>query len=56
MLGIDDPFVWSAYVLSAASALLCGIWGVVNWNRGDDSVAAEDIQWAASETQAERES
>jgi heme exporter protein D len=53
MLGIDDPFVWLAYVLSLGSTLLCAVWGVINWNRGDDSVAAEDVQWAAREAQQE---
>ncbi|HOA72501.1 MAG TPA: hypothetical protein PL151_08480 [Phycisphaerae bacterium] len=52
MLGIEDPFVWLAYVLSAVSTLLCVVYGIVNWNRGDDSVAAEDIEWAAHEAEA----
>jgi hypothetical protein len=55
MLGIDDPFVWLAYVLSASSAVLCVIYGALNWNRGDDSVAAEDVQWAAHEAEVDRE-
>jgi hypothetical protein len=41
--------------LSGASALLCVIWGVANWNRGDDSVAAEDVQWATHEAQANQD-
>ncbi len=53
MLGIDDPFVWLAYVLSIGSTLLCFVWGVFNWNRGDDSVAVEDVQWAAREAEQE---
>jgi hypothetical protein len=55
MLGIDDPFVWLAYVLSLGSTLLCGVWGALNWNRGDDSVAIEDMQWAAHEAKVEQE-
>lgn len=55
MLGIEDPFVWLAYVLSGASALLCGVYGVLNWNRGDDSTAAEDVQWAAQEAKVQQE-
>ncbi len=55
MLGIDDPWVALAYILSIASALMCGIYGLIAWNRGDDSVAAEDIQWAAREVQADRQ-
>jgi hypothetical protein len=54
MLGIDDPLVWLAYVLSIGSALMCGVYGVIAWNRGDDSVGAEDIQWAVHENSDER--
>lgn len=55
MLGIDDPWVWLAYILSAASAVLCAVYGLVNWNRGDDSVAKEDVVWAAHQIEAEKE-
>lgn len=49
MLGIDDPLVWLAYVLSVASALLCVIYSWRNWNRGDDSVRESDVRWAKQE-------
>ncbi|MFN2352749.1 MAG: symporter small accessory protein, partial [Kiritimatiellia bacterium] len=32
MLGIADPWVWLAYVLSIFSALLCLGWGCWRWN------------------------
>lgn len=55
MLGIEDPFVWLAYILSIGSAVMCGVYGVIAWNRGDDSVAAEDIQWAVHENIADQQ-
>ena len=37
MLGLPDASIWLAYVLSVGSALLCVIYGIVNWNKGNDS-------------------
>lgn len=53
MLGIEDPFVWMAYLLCLLASLLCVIYGLANWNRGDDAVEAEDFQWALKEEKAE---
>lgn len=36
MLGIDDPQVWLAYVLCVGSALLCVVYGVLNWKETDE--------------------
>lgn len=33
MLGIPDPAVAAAYVLSVLSGLLCVGYGLLNWNR-----------------------
>ncbi len=49
MLGIDDPLIWSAYLLCLLSALLCMVYGAVNWNKGDEPVRSEDIEWAKQE-------
>ena len=56
MFGIDDPFVWLAFVLSIASTILCVVYGVITWNKGDDSVSAEDVRWEAREKKVEEES
>ena len=48
-LGIQDPWVFVAYVLSIASALLCVIYGVATWNKGDEPIKPEDTQWAKEE-------
>ena len=46
MLGIDDPFVWLAYVLCLASTALCVICGRVTRNRGDEPVEEGNLCWA----------
>jgi hypothetical protein len=53
MLGIEDRWVFLAYILSIGSAVLCVIYGLIAWNRGDDSVAPEDAQWAAHDKPAD---
>ena len=35
-LGINDPWIWSIYILIILSALLCVVYGAINWNKGDD--------------------
>lgn len=49
MLGIEDGWVFAAYILSIASTLLCVIYGAINWNRGDEPVEEEDVKWAKEE-------
>lgn len=36
MLGIEDPYILLAYVLSFVSALGCVIYGILNWNKEED--------------------
>ena len=36
VLGIEDPWSWGVYILIILSALLCIIYGAVNWNKGED--------------------
>ncbi len=35
MLGLSEPGVVLAYLLSIGSALLCVIYGAINWNNSD---------------------
>ncbi len=49
MLGIPDPIIGAAYLLCLFSALLCVVYGIVNWNKGEEPVQQEDIQWAEEE-------
>ena len=55
MLGIDDPYVWLAYLLCIASTIACVVYGLITWNRGDEPVVVEDVRWAAEEKEIERE-
>lgn len=36
ILGIPDPWVLAGYILVILSTLLCVIYGIINWNKGDD--------------------
>ncbi len=49
MLGIADKWVLLAYVLSILSAILCVVYGWRTWNKGDEPVKQEDVQWAKEE-------
>lgn len=49
MLGIDDPLIWSAYLLCLLSTLLCVVYGALNWNKGDEALKQEDLDWAKEE-------
>jgi len=55
MFGIDDPGIWLAYLLCILSSLLCVAYGIINWNKGDEPVGQEDLQWAAEEKKVEAE-
>lgn len=50
MFGIEDPWIWMAYLLIILSALACVVYGVLNWNKdGDDTPTEADIKWAKEE-------
>ena len=52
MLGIPDVGIWLAYLLCIASTILCVVYGIVNWNKGDDSnelTAQKDLEWENKE-------
>ena len=56
MMGIQDPWVWLAYVLSILSALLCVVWGAARWNREETEEPPEEVQrWAKAEDDLEQE-
>lgn len=37
MLGIPDPWIWSAFILCVLSAGACVVYGIVNWNNGSEN-------------------
>ncbi len=55
MLGINDPWIAAAYLLCIGSTVLCVVYGLITWNRGDDAVRQEDVTWAEREKAAEKE-
>ncbi|MCM8784321.1 MAG: hypothetical protein NC818_06095 [Candidatus Omnitrophica bacterium] len=55
VLGIDDPQIWSAYLLCIASSLFAVIYGLCNWNKGDEAIYPEDKQWVDDEYKIEEE-
>jgi hypothetical protein len=55
MLGIEDFWVYLVYLLCIASTLLCVIYGLINWNRGDEPVRETDVHWAEEEKKVEEE-
>jgi len=55
MLGIQDPGVWLAYLLCILSVVLRVVYGLVNWNKGDEAVHPEDVKWVKDEEQVKEE-
>ena len=50
MFGIDDVWIWLAYLLTLLSTFLCIVYGVLNWNKdGDDRPTEDEAKWAAEE-------
>ena len=43
MLGIEDIWVWLAYLLCILSTILCIVYGGICWNRGDEAVQPVDM-------------
>jgi len=55
MVGIQDPGVWLAYLLCILSVILCAVYGMLNWNKGDEPVYHEDLKWVQDEKQVDDE-
>lgn len=53
MLGIEDTYVWLAYLLCILSTALCVIYGLFTWNRGEEPLEPDDRRWAAEEKKVE---
>lgn len=56
VLGIDDPWVLSAYILAILSMLLCVIYGALNWNKGgedEEEQIKEEMEWHKKEKEME---
>ncbi|MGZ7047505.1 MAG: symporter small accessory protein, partial [Methanobacterium sp.] len=58
VLGINDPWVWSAYILTVLSMLLCVGYGLLNWNKGgedEEEEIKEEMDWHKKEKEMEEE-
>ena len=55
MFGINDPWIYGAYLACIVSAAICVIYGLYCWNRGEEIVKPEDITWAHHEDTAQKE-
>ncbi|MBN2211543.1 MAG: hypothetical protein JW709_09130 [Sedimentisphaerales bacterium] len=53
MLGIEDIWVSGAYLLCICSSLLCVIYGLIAWNKGEAEVTPEDMEWALKEDEVQ---
>ena len=56
LLGIQDPSVFWAYLLCILSTLLCVVYGLISWNKGEEPVKPEDVAWAKEEKEEVEES
>ena len=36
VLGIEDPMIWGVYVLLIFFTILCIVYWIVNWNKGEE--------------------
>ncbi len=57
VLGIEDPWVWGAYVLCILSMLLCVVYGIINWNKGaedEEEEIKEEMEWHKKESDMEK--
>lgn len=55
MLGMGDFWVGLAYLLCILSSILCVVYGLTHWNKGDEPLAKEDEKWAVEEDRLEQE-
>jgi heme exporter protein D len=56
VLGINDPGVWLAYVGTILVMLLCVVYGILNWNKGDEDEemqVKEEMEWHKKEKEME---
>jgi len=47
MFGITDFWIYIVFILCIASALLCVVYGIVNWNKGNNDAQElkKDEEW-----------
>ena len=55
MLGFKDPSIAAVFVLCILSALLCVVYGALNWNKGEETISDDDKKWEEEEDKLELE-
>lgn len=55
ILGIEDFWVAAAYILCILSSLLCVVYGILNWNKGEQVPSDTDVAWGKKEMEIEEE-
>ncbi len=58
MLGLGDGWVIAAYILCIASAILCVVYGILNWNKEADADVSPDSEasdWIKEEIKIEKQ-
>lgn len=51
-LGLEDPVVVAAYLCTIGAAILCVIYGIINWNKGaqdEQKEIEEEVEWEKKE-------
>ena len=55
-LGIPDIWVSLAIILSIITTIICAIYGIYGWNKGDDSEPTSEIKkWVEDDDKIEEE-
>lgn len=49
IFGIQDLWVVIAYLLAFGGMVVCVVYGVAHWHKGDEPAKLEDVQWAKEE-------
>lgn len=58
MLGIDDPGIYMGYIFAILGLMACVIYGIMNWNKGEETDIEEiqkDLEWESKDEQTKSE-
>jgi len=55
MLGLQDPWIILAYLLTIISAIFTTVYGILNWNKNGEKITEEDKKWYEEEIKIEEE-
>lgn len=56
MFGLPDVGIWLVYLLCILSAMICIVYGIINWNKGSENEAEsikEELAWQEKEAEIE---